>query len=139
MSANLSFKGWKARPAYVIDPANPQAMAVCDGCGFWQNHSQLVKHMAYRGGTTPVWDGLLVCARCDDVPNPAPQFSRLRLNPDPVPVLNPRVEQATVSSYGYWVDNSGNYINLLPSADTWGGDYVQTVSDWQMTQNGFNG
>lgn len=141
MGVNLSFRGGKSRQPMVVDVNDPHGMGVCDGCGWWQNHASLVKHMAYRGGTTPVWDGLLVCAVCDDVPNPAPQFSRLRLDPDPVPLLNPRpqVPSGGGGSYAYWVDDSGDLVNTLSDDDTWGGEFVQTVSDWEMTQNGFNG
>ena len=82
---NLSFGGWRSRDPLVIDRNDPQAVGVCDGCGWWCNHSRLFKHMVYRGGATPVWDGMLFCSKCMDVPNPAPQFSRLTLAPDPVP------------------------------------------------------
>lgn len=124
----------QARTAIRIDFWNPEAIGVCDGCAFQVNHADLRKHMQYRGGTTPVWDGLLVCAKCDDVPNPAPQFSRLTLFPDPVPVENPRPEVPTpsLSGYAYWVDDSGDFVNTLGSDDTWGGEFVQTTSDWEM-------
>lgn len=103
---------------------NPEGMGVCDGCAFWVNHKNLRKHMVYRGGTTPVWDGLLVCATCDDVPNPAPQFSRLTLPPDPVPIINPRPEQPTNSGFGYLVTENGDYLNTLSDGDTWGGEFI---------------
>lgn len=95
----------------------------------WQNHSQLKKHMAYRGGSVPVWDGLLVCDYCYDVPNPAPQFSRLTLQPDPVPVQNPRVEvpSPSVSGFGYLVTETGEYLNTLTDEDTWGGEFLITI------------
>lgn len=117
------------RKPLVIEPRDPRAVGVCDGCGFWVNHKDLRKHMAYRGGSTPVWDGLLVCDTCYDVPNQAPQFKRLVLNPDPVPVENPRPETPlpTLSGYAYWVTESGDYINTIDSSLTWGGQYVQTL------------
>lgn len=126
---NISFKGRKPRQALVIDPADPYAVGVCDGCGFWINHKDLRKHMVYRGGTTPVWDGLLVCAVCDDVPNPAPQFSRLTLQPDPVPVLNPRPDVPTPSpsGFGYLVTETGAMLNTLTESDTWGGEFIETI------------
>ncbi len=139
MTTSISTLRRQPRDPIVIDPNDPHGMGVCDGCGFWQNYKNLRQHMQYRGGTTPVWDGLLVCAVCDDVPNPAPQFSRLTLFPDPVPFTNPRPEVQANSGFGYWVDDTGNFVNLVADVDTWGGEFVQTVSDWQMTQNGFNG
>ena len=132
--ANLSFGGWHARTPLVIDPSDPRAVAVCDGCSFWVNRKDLSEHMVYRGGATPVWDGMLFCSKCMDVPNPAPQFSRLTLAPDPVPVLNPRVETSNAANtgYAYWVDSNGDYVNTVGDDDTWGGQFVQTTSDWEM-------
>lgn len=133
---NLSFRGHTARTPLRIDPQDPCAVGVCDGCSFWVNHRDLQKHMVYRGGATPVWDGMLFCAKCMDVPNPAPQFSVMRLPPDPVPVLNPRPETPVVaeSGYAYWVDSNGDFVNTLDDDDTWGGEFVQTLSNWEMTQ-----
>jgi hypothetical protein len=133
---NLSFRGWNARDPIVIDPHDPRGMGVCDGCSFWQNHRSLRKHMVYRGGISPVWDGMLFCAKCYDVPNPAPQFSRLTLYPDPVPLLNPRpqVPAPDNGGYAYWVTEDGKFVNTLTDEDTWGGEFVQTISDWEMTQ-----
>lgn len=128
MSTNLSFKGYKARQPYpVTDPSDPHAVGVCDGCGFWIEHRLLAKRMQYRGGTSPVWDGMLVCARCDDVPNPAPQFSRLALQPDPVPVENPRVEATVNSGFGYMVTETGAYASTELEATTWGGSFGITI------------
>ena len=131
---NISFQGWNARTPMTVDATDPYAAAVCDGCAFWVRHRDLKKDMQYRGGISPVWTGMLLCSKCYDVPNPAPQFSRLTLFPDPVPVLNPRPEvpTPTLSGYNYWVDSNGDYVNLVDSNDTWGGDYVQTISDWEM-------
>lgn len=125
--ANLSFKGWHARTPLVIDPNDPRAVGVCDGCAFWVRHIDLQKHMQYRGGTVPVWDGLLFCSKCMDVPNPAPQFSRLALLPDPVPVLNPRPEQQTNSGFGYMTTETGDYATTLGNEDTWGGEFGITI------------
>lgn len=118
---------WNARTPLRIDPNDPHAVGVCDGCSFWVNFLDLRQQMEYRGGSTPVWNGFLVCTKCYDTPNEAPQFKRLVLPPDPVPVLNPRVEQATNSGFGYWVTELGDYVNTLDNALTWGGEYVQTI------------
>lgn len=119
------------RTALVIDPNNPRAVGVCDGCGWWVNYKDLKKDMQYRGGTTPVWTGFLVCTKCLDVPNPAPQFKTIVLPPDPVPLENPRPQtpSPTYSGYAYWVDDSGNYVTLLPGDDAWGNEYVQTTTN----------
>lgn len=121
----------RPRTPLVIDPKDPRAVGVCDGCGFWLNYKDLRKDMQYRGGSVPVWTGFLVCDKCLDVPNPAPQFKRLVLPPDPVPVENPRPEvpTPTLSGFNYLVTETGAYFNTLNSADTWGGDFFQTIPD----------
>ena len=78
----------RSRPAPRFDARDPRAIAICDGCGFQVQHNILREKMEYRGGSTPVGTGLLVCPRCDDVPNPMGQLQVLP--PDPVPVRNPR-------------------------------------------------
>ena len=120
----------KSRQPIEIDFWNPRAIGVCDGCGMWVNHDTLVKHMQYRGGTVPQWDGMMVCGVCDDVPNPAPQFSRLTLAPDPVPVQNPRPESSEITdtNFGYLVTQDGHYLNTLANNDsTWGGEFIITI------------
>lgn len=67
---------------------NPTGWAICDGCGLRTPYPELRERMEYRGGMTPVGTGLMVCANCDDVPNPYFQLQILR--PDPVPLANPR-------------------------------------------------
>lgn len=125
---NLSYRGRKNRSPMVVDVNDPRAMAQCDGCGFWLNHKDLAQRMAYRGGTVPVWDGFLVCQVCDDVPNPAPQFSRLTLQPDPVPVENPRVQNPVPNSgFGYMATENGDLAITLGDGDTWGGEYGITI------------
>lgn len=76
----------RTRPRY--DQTSPQAVAICDGCGFRVQHNHLREQRDYRGGSTPVGLGIWVCASCQDVPQP--YFARQLLRPDPVPVRNPR-------------------------------------------------
>lgn len=76
------------RKRVVYDWNDPQPVAACDGCGQSTMRDSLSKHMQYRGGVTPVWDGMLVCGRCLDIPNI--QLARQVLQPDPLPVKNPR-------------------------------------------------
>lgn len=73
------------------DIDNPQAFAICDGCGFRVMHNSLRKKMEYRGGNSPEWTGLMVCGRCDDVPQPF--FQRQVLPPDPAPISKPRPDK----------------------------------------------
>lgn len=78
----------KHRTQPQFDAKSPQGLAICDGCGFMVQHTELREKKDYRGGTIPVGLSLQVCASCDDAPQP--YYSRLLLRPDPVPLRNPR-------------------------------------------------
>jgi hypothetical protein len=72
-----------------VDPSNPRAFGVCDRCGFLYNLVNLM--FQYRfAGTATVNTNFRVCSRCLDPLNPQ-SMTRL-LPPDPMPVLNARVE-----------------------------------------------
>jgi len=87
----------RRRASPVISARDPRALAICDGCGFLVNHDHLRERMEYRGGTSPVGTGHMVCGSCDDVPNP--YFSKQVLGPDPVPVRNPRRDDSGDQSF----------------------------------------
>jgi len=67
---------------------NPQAFAICDRCGLPCMHDDLRPDRQFRGGMTPVRTGLMVCGKCEDVPNA--YFQKQVLRPDPPPLKNPR-------------------------------------------------
>ena len=81
-------RGKKHRTQPTFNAKSPQGLAICDGCGFMVQHSELRQKQDYRGGSVPVGLSLRVCASCDDVPQP--YFSRLLLRADPIPLQNPR-------------------------------------------------
>jgi hypothetical protein len=81
-------RGKKHRTQPTFDVKSPRGLAICDGCGFMVQHSELRQKQDYRGGSVPVGLSLRVCASCDDVPQP--YFSRLLLRADPIPLQNPR-------------------------------------------------
>jgi hypothetical protein len=72
-----------------LDPQRPQAFAICDRCGFMYRHCDLQWDTQYHGRQIRR-TGFLVCASCNDVPNPT--LRPIVLPPDPVPILNPRPE-----------------------------------------------
>lgn len=98
-------RGRKYRTQPKFDARDPRAIAICDGCGFLVQHSHLRMKKEYRGGSVPVPTGLMVCASCDDVPQP--YFRRLLLRPDPVPVRNPRPDYNPTN---YILDEDGTQI-----------------------------
>lgn len=80
---------WRPHGKASVDPSNPQAFAVCDRCGGWRNLVNLIPEVQYNG--TGLYNtGFLVCQRCLDIPQP--QLLSPIIPPDPMPVLNPRVE-----------------------------------------------
>lgn len=80
-----------------VNPANPEALAVCDRCSFWYNRSKLRMQNTWAG-THLYSTGFLVCDRCYDVPNE--QLRTIILPPDPPPVINARPENFTVDEAG---------------------------------------
>lgn len=81
-------RGKKHRTQPTFDAKSPRGLAICDGCGFMVQHTELRQKKDYRGGSVPVGLSLRVCASCDDVPQP--YFGRLLLRADPIPLQNPR-------------------------------------------------
>lgn len=75
-----------------VDPRNPRAFAICDGCGGLWNHDRLSFQIRYAGAIL-VQTSQLVCPKCKDRPNP--NTRAIRVDPDPNPVHDPRPQ-----SYG---------------------------------------
>lgn len=74
---------------------NPQAFAICDNCGFLWNHSALRWQYDWAGNKL-INKRQLVCRRCND--NPQNQLRAIILPADPVPVMNPRVQNYAAAS-----------------------------------------
>lgn len=77
----------------VTDPNHPRAFGVSDRSGMWYNHDQLQEQF-YFSGPQLVRTGYLMPARELDIPNE--QLRTIVLAPDPLPVLNARVENFQV-------------------------------------------
>ena len=72
-----------------ISSKNPQALAICDRCGFTYNHVDLAWQYDYAGAGL-INKRILVCNPCMDTPQE--QLRAIILPSDPVPIMNPRVE-----------------------------------------------
>lgn len=72
-----------------VDSTNPSAFGICDRCGALENLRKLRWQYQYAG-TQLINLRLLVCSICLDVPQP--QLRTIILPPDPVSVMNARVE-----------------------------------------------
>ena len=81
-----------------ISSRNPQAAGVCDGCQFIFQLSELRWQMAWAGNKL-INTKQLVCRRCNDIPNT--QLRAIVLPADPMPVMNPRVNN--------WQAAEGNF------------------------------
>lgn len=92
----------------LVDPSDPRAFGRCDRCGFWYNLRELQWQLQWQG-TQIINTGSLVCAdRClDDL---QPQLKAIILPPDPVPVMNARVEPFAYDETDWLVTEDGNPI-----------------------------
>ena len=92
----------------TVDPSNPRAWGHCERCYTLVNHSELRWQMRYAGPNL-VNTGKLVCTHCLDVPNP--QERTIVLQPDPIPIKNPRpVDRSVLTDYivtdnDYYIDD----------------------------------
>lgn len=72
-----------------ISARKPEALGRCDRCGWVRNLVDL-KFQHYFQGPVLQNTYMLVCRDCLDTPNP--QTRTIIIPPDPLPVLNPRIE-----------------------------------------------
>lgn len=70
-----------------VSTRSPEAFAICDGCGFLYNHSELRFQFQWAGNKL-VNLRQLVCRRCNDIPQT--QLRAIIIPADPMPVMNPR-------------------------------------------------
>jgi hypothetical protein len=109
-----------------VSPRSPRAAAQCDRCSFVFNHSDLRFQFDYRG-TTLQNTRLLVCRRCEDVPNQ--QLRAIVIPADPVPISNPRVPNYADASSNTRVTSGQNSINQRTGIPVPGGDVRITQDD----------
>ena len=103
---------WRPHSKCAVNPQAPRAAGVCDRCSQWFQHNQL-RYQYEWSGTELYNTQFLVCSKCYDVP--FIQRKTTRLPPDPLPILNPRVEQ-------FFLDEEG------PQALNWDTAYL----DWDV-------
>jgi hypothetical protein len=72
-----------------VSSNNPRAFGICDRCGFLYNHNRLQWQFDYAGAGL-INKRILVCNPCNDVPQA--QLRAIVLPADPVPIMNPRVQ-----------------------------------------------
>ena len=72
-----------------VSSRSPAAFAICDRCGGLSNHNRLQWQFDYAGNGL-INKQLLVCNYCLDVPQA--QKRALFLSADPLPIVNPRIQ-----------------------------------------------
>lgn len=107
----------RPHPRYAeTDPTAPRAWATCDKCGLIWNHYKLGWQYDWRGQQIQnTW--ILTCPNCLD--EPQRQLGTIVLPPDPLPVMEARVEP-------YFVDE-------------WCGIMFELDTPQFITPNGFGG
>lgn len=91
-----------------ISARNPESLGRCDRCGFTWNLKRLRFQYYWRGPDLKNTN-FLVCPDCLDVPNE--NVRTIVLPPDPVPVLNPRIEDYAQETNNYFVtEDSETYF-----------------------------
>lgn len=78
-----------------VSTMHPQAFAICDRCGFLYNHINLSWQFDYAGAGL-INKQILVCRSCKD--DPQMQRKAFVVAQDPVPILNPRVQDDYTAS-----------------------------------------
>lgn len=109
-----------------ISARNPQAAGVCDRCGFVYTHSTLKWQMDWAGASL-INKRMLVCNSCYDVPQQ--QLRAIIIPADPVPILNPRVQNYVEASANTRTTSGQNSVDPRTGIPTIGGDTRITEDD----------
>lgn len=114
-----------------VSSRNPQAFGICDRCGILYNHNQLQWQFDWAGASL-INKRILVCDTCNDVPQQ--QLRAIVLPADPVPILNPRVQDygTAESDYRITQSNTTNPQTGIPVPG--GGTRITQNDDVRVTQ-----
>jgi hypothetical protein len=105
---------------------SPQAHAICDRCGFRYNHVNLRWQYDWRGASLANIR-LLVCNSCYDTPQE--QLRAIVVPADPVPIVNPRIQDFVTASTNTRVTSGQNTVDPTTGLPVPGGDTRITQDD----------
>ena len=111
-----------------VNIRSPRAFGICDRCGFLYNHEELRWQFDWAGASL-INKRILVCAPCEDVPQE--QLRAIILPADPVPILNPRVQDYVAA------ETSNVSTNSPTVTDFWTGIPMPSTTNI-VTQDGQN-
>ena len=115
-----------------VNPRSLDPFAICDGCGALYNHSELRWQMQWSGNKL-VNLKQLVCRRCNDIPQT--QLRAIVLPADPMPIMNPRVQNYQAASTDYRATSGQNTVNPLTGIPIPGNTLRITENDdYRVTQ-----
>ena len=78
-----------------VSSRDPRAFGICDRCGFLYNHQHLRWQFDWAGANL-INKRILICSHCEDTPQQ--QLRAIVLPADPVPIVNPRVQDYVAAS-----------------------------------------
>lgn len=104
----------------------PEAHAICDRCGFRYNHNSLKWQYDWRGASL-MNIRLLVCDTCND--EPQQQLRAIVVPADPVPIVQPRLQDFAVSETNIRVTSGQDTVNTNTGIPVPGGDTRITQND----------
>jgi len=105
---------------------NPQAHAICDRCGFRYNHVNLRWQYDWRGASLQNIR-LLVCDTCYD--EPQEQLRAIVVPADPVPIVNPRIQDFAAAESNTRVTSGQNTVDPTTGLPVPGGNTRITEND----------
>ena len=108
-----------------VSARNPRAFGICDRCGFLYNHINLQWQYDWAGASL-INKRILVCDECNDVPQS--QLRAIVVPADPVPILNPRIQDYGTAESDYRI-TQGNTTNQQTGIPVPGGDTRITQND----------
>lgn len=108
------------------NPTNPQAHAICDRCGFRYNHVDLRWQYDWRGASLANIR-LLVCNTCYDTPQE--QLRAIVVPADPVPIVNPRIQDFVTAETNTRVTSGQNTTDPVTGLPVPGGNTRITQND----------
>lgn len=105
---------------------NPQAHAICDRCGFRYNHVNLTWQYDWAGASL-INKRMLVCNTCYDVPQE--QLRAIVVPADPMPIINPRVQDFVTAEQNTRVTSGQNTTDPVTGIPIINGDTRITQDD----------
>jgi len=108
------------------DARNPRAHAICDRCGFRYNHYMLSWQYDWAGASL-INKRLLVCNTCYDTPQE--QLRAIVVPADPMPIINPRVQDFVTAEQNTRVTSGQNTVDPVTNIPIINGNTRITQND----------